>query len=220
VITAAAFFAALSVWLWWSPQPDGRAITLGLQSSTLARLSTLQIPGRKRDLTSNAPITALSALAAELRAGQPPVLALQRTGQQVWPHAIAAAQLGGDCTAALRQDAHTYPQLQGLAACWEIATRTGSGMAITVQRLAESARATQETRVQLAAQLAGPKATARMLAALPLIGILLGHMLGADPVSWLLGSAFGLIALMLAVLFTGIGWWWITRIAASVEQQL
>jgi len=138
----------------------------------------------------------------------------------VWPHAIAAAQLGGDCTAALREDSRQHPDIQGLAACWEIATRTGSGMAITVHRLAESARAAQETRVHLAAQLAGPKATARMLAALPLIGIMLGHMLGADPVSWLLGSVFGLAALILAVILTGVGWWWIVRIAASVEQQL
>lgn len=220
MITLAVSAAALAAWLWWPPDPHDRAAKLGMTSDIRLHRRILNRVRRRAKRNDTAALEALAALAAELRAGQPPVLALQRTGGQVWPRACVAASRGGDLTKALRADAGEQPALHGLAACWEITARTGSGMAVTVQRLADSVRATQETRVQLMAQLAGPRATARMLAALPLIGILLGHILGANPIPWLFGSPFGLLVVSLAASCTAIGWWWMTRIASSVEQQL
>ena len=69
-------------------------------------------------------------------------------------------------------------------------------------------------------QLAGPRATARMLSGLPLIGIALGMLLGADPVGFLLGSPVGLGCLVTGVVLTAVGMWWTNRIAARVEAQL
>jgi tight adherence protein B len=220
VIMLAVGTAVLAGWLWWNPHPQDRAARLGISSGIALHRRIWSRLRRQVSRDDSVALNALAALAAELRAGQPPVSALQRTGAQVWPRAAAAAYLGGDLTQALRADAMSQPALRGLAACWEITARTGSGMAVTVQRLADSVRATQETRVQLRTQLAGPRATARMLAALPLIGILLGHLLGADPIAWLLGSPFGIAVLSLAAACTGIGWWWMSRIASHVERQL
>jgi tight adherence protein B len=44
--------------------------------------------------------------------------------------------------------------------------------------------------------------------------------MGADPVSWLLGSAIGLSCLAGGVVLTGAGIIWTGRIASAVERQL
>jgi tight adherence protein B len=74
--------------------------------------------------------------------------------------------------------------------------------------------------VQLEAQLAGPRATARMLATLPLIGLAMGMLMGADPLQWLLGTAPGLLCLLGGALLTVAGMAWTGRIATAVERQL
>jgi tight adherence protein B len=83
--------------------------------------------------------------------------------------------------------------------------------------LLASARASEDVRRQLAAQLAAPKATARMLSALPLVGLLMGLLLGGDPLGWLLSTAPGLICLLGGVALTGLGAWWTHRIALGVQ---
>lgn len=167
-----------------------------------------------------ASIGALSSLAADLRAGQPATVALTRAGAQVWPHAIAAARLGGDISVALRLDAKRAPAISGLAACWSVTSQTGSGLATALTRLAEAARTDEDVRVQLEAQLAGPRATARMLSLLPLIGLCLGTLLGAHPVQWLLTDPVGWACLVLGIVFTVLGLWWTARIARAVEHLL
>lgn len=215
MIALAVASAACAAWLWFAPHPHPRAIRLGIDApprwSRWSRWRPASTAPNTRALE------ALAALAAELRAGQPPITALQQAGADVWPQACAAARVGGDVTAALRSDARRAPSLAGLAVCWEMAARSGSGMATMVQRIADAARTAQDTRVQLAAHLAGPRATARMLAALPLVGIVIGHLLGADPIAWLLGSPIGILVLALAAACTALGWWWIHRIATHVE---
>lgn len=176
--------------------------------------------GRRRAARRAQAITALAALAAELRAGQPPQVALERVDTGLWPRALTAVRLGGDVAAALRLDARDIGSLRGLAACWEVADRTGSGLATGVSRLAIVARTAEDVRVQLEAQLAGPRATARMLAVLPLIGILLGSMIGADPLGWLLGTLPGALCLIMGVLLTGLGVLWTNAIARQVERLL
>ena len=165
---------------------------------------------------------AVVALAAELRAGQPPSAALLISAgtPPVWPSTLAALRLDGDIPEALRVDAQVHPVLRSLAACWEVGSASGSGLAAAVQRLAEASRAAEEVRGELDVQLAGPRATARTLATLPLIGLLLGVLMGADPVGWLLGSALGVGCLAGGALLTGLGILWTSRIAAGVERQL
>ena len=167
-------------------------------------------------------IQALGALAAELEAGQPPREALRRSGGEpaVWPSALAAMQLDGDVASALDSDAVHAPVLRQLSACWRVAADSGAGLAEAIVRLAESARSAEDVRIDLEGQLAGPRATARMLAVLPLVGIGFGMMLGADPVSWLVNSTAGRVCLVGGVLLTIVGTWWTGRIAAAVERLL
>ena len=164
----------------------------------------------------------MSALAAELRAGQPhgPALVNAAGTPPVWPSALAALRLDGDIPEALRVDAGFHTVLRSLAACWEVGSASGTGLAAAVSRLADASRAAEEVRGELEVQLAGPRATARTLATLPLIGLFLGILMGADPVSWLFGSPLGLGCLAGGAVLSGLGIIWTGRIVSAVEKQL
>jgi len=167
-------------------------------------------------------VHALAALAADLQAGQPPTSALGTVGGPAtpWPAGAAAARMGEDVVSALTQDGAQNPVLLHLAACWQVAIESGTGLAAAVAQLADSARAAEDVRVQLEAELAGPRATARTLAFLPLVGMGFGVMMGADPLGWLLGSPIGWGCLVMGSALTALGAWWTARIAARVEAML
>lgn len=181
-------------------------------------------PASRRAITAHRAkaVEALSALAAELRGGQPLGVALANAAGSppVWPATLAALRLDGDVTSALRLDARARPVLAALAACWQVSSASGSGLSAAVDRLANSARVAEDVRVQLEAQLAGPRATARMLATLPLIGLAMGMLMGADPLQWLLGTAPGFLCLLGGALLTVAGMAWTARIAKAVEREL
>lgn len=166
-------------------------------------------------------IQALGTLAAEVEAGLPPEEALVRAAGSppAWPRAARHARGGGDVPAALLEDAAEQPVLAQLSACWRIASR-GSGLADAVRQLAATARASEDVRVEMEGQLAGPRATARLLSVLPLVGMGLGMMLGSDPLGWLLSTGPGRLCLGAGVLLTAVGAWWTARIAAAVERLL
>lgn len=82
-----------------------------------------------------------------------------------------------------------------VAAC-QLAARTGAPLAevidVVVAGVAEAAEADELRRTALA----GPRATARLLAWLPAGGIALGTVLGADPLAVLLGGGVGGLCLV------------------------
>jgi tight adherence protein B len=233
--TLAAMAAAAAAWLVVRPWADVR--TAGAAGdggpALLARLRHrgVRIVGRvglgpasrrRRAQERTRVIQALGALAAELEAGQPPGAALRRAGGRpsVWPAAHAAVEMDGGVVEALGVDARTDSVLRQLAACWQVGADTGAGLAASVGRLATAARAAEDVRVDLEGQLAGPRATARLLAGLPLVGIGFGMMLGSDPLAWLLGTVPGRMCLLAGTLLTALGMWWTGRIAARVERLL
>lgn len=167
-------------------------------------------------------IAAIGALAAELRAGTTPAQALAISGGSppLWPHTHAAAMHHGDIPTALVMDSRETPELTALNACWRVGSHSGSGLATSVSRLAHSLREAQETRFQLEAELAGPRATARMLALLPVVGIALGYLMGAQPLTWLISHPLGWVSLVAGISLTALGVWWTSAIAAKVERML
>jgi tight adherence protein B len=220
---AAALLLATAVWLLVREPGSLTRVGFAVPKAPRRRLLDLRLGSRARRHRAqqrSAAIAALGALAAELRAGQPTGVALERAGAGHWPQAVAASRLGGDIGVALGDDAKRIPTLQGLAACWTVAAEAGSGLADAVTRLADAARVDEDVRVQLEAQLAGPRATARMLGLLPVIGLLIGSSLGADPVTWLTQSPAGLLCLAAGIGFTALGMAWTGSIARNVERLL
>ncbi len=164
---------------------------------------------------------ACAALSAELRAGRDPAGALEvaataATGPfaRSLLAAAAAARLGGDVAAALESGPPSaVPQVRrGLAACWTASATTGAGLAAAVDRLEEGLRGAAEARRSVEAEVAGPRATAGLLALLPVAGVLLAAGLGADPLHVLLETPVGLACLVLGLALDGLGVWWTGRL--------
>lgn len=183
-----------------------------------------RVRGRSRQRQREASaIELVAAFSAELHAGLPVTIALERAADSIpielCPNALGAARLGGDVPRALRKDAHSLgvPVLRALAALWQVAEDSGAGLAVASHRLAASQASAEAVRRELAGQLAGPKATSRVLAGLPVLGLLLGSGLGADPIGWLLGSAWGWLVLLVGCGFEAAGIVWTRQITRSVE---
>ena len=159
-------------------------------------------------------------LASDLRAGQPPVTALQAAVDE-WPElapAAAAARLGADVPEALRALAARpgAGQLRVVAAAWQVAHRSGAGLAGALTMAADRLREDRDTARVVATELASAQATARLLAALPLGVLLLGNGLGGDPVGFLLDSTPGLVCLCAGLALEYAGLAWLARIGDQV----
>lgn len=162
----------------------------------------------------------LGAFAAELRAGAAPRAAL--AGAADGPPCfsalvVAARHPAGDVVRALRDLAERPGggSASRLAAVWQLGEQTGCSLAGPVSRLAVAHRDDEQVRREVAAQLAGPVATARLLSGLPVVGVLLGHGLGADPLEFLLGTTPGRVCLGAAALLLVAGIRWTTALARS-----
>lgn len=160
-------------------------------------------------------------LAAELSAGRPPEAAL-REAAATWPAMGPVAEvsrLGGDVPGALREAALApgASELRLLAAAWAVARRTGGGLGPATRRVAEAVRREQATRRVVDGELASARATARLMAALPVVALLMGGGAGADPWSFLLATPAGLCCLAGGLAAGLAGLWWIEQIAREVE---
>lgn len=192
-----------------------------------ARRPALRLPRRRRADAARErarAAEACAALAGELRAGRPPDAALAvaasvavgRTGAAL-SAAAAAHGVGGDVAGVLRAgaDGAAAPGLlRGLAACWSLCAGTGSGLARAVEHLERAERDAEDRRRAVEAELAGPRATAGLLAGLPVLGALLASGLGAQPLGVLLGTAVGRVCLVLGVGLDVLGVLWTRRLLA------
>ncbi|MEW1655968.1 type II secretion system F family protein [Streptomyces sp. NPDC093707] len=178
---------------------------------------------RAADERAAAVIRFCGAVAGELRAGRQPDRALVAAGAAglggAGPAVLAAARYGGDVPGALRVAAR-QPGAEGLtgaAACWQVAVEGGAGLARGLERIAAGLAAQRDQREELQAQLAGPRATALMLALLPAGGLLMGAALGADPLGVLLHTPAGWGCLLVGGLLEWGGVAWTGRIVADAS---
>lgn len=229
-LLAAMICAAMAAALWVRPLAELRVHSIAASSdsrerSLRARIQrTLEgIPGvqrirggRVRTQRRATSLHILGGFGAELAAGHAPQTALARAlyPGNGWPRTAAACSWGGDIPQALAQDGSEHPAALRLAACWRVSERTGAPLVQVVQRLAAAERDMDEARVHMHSALAGPRATARMLALLPVIGVGLGFVMGVNPLGWFLSTVWGMTVLAVGVALVGIGIWWTNRIVA------
>lgn len=198
----------------------------------LAVLAVVRVRARRRTATAAAAersgaLQACGVLAAELSAGRTPAEALVAASDvacgpvgAALRAAASAARLGGDVPVALSDpaDRSAVPRvLLSLAACWEVCAQSGGGLAAAVTRLEEGLRADAAQRRRIEAELAGPRATAALLAVLPAGGLLLAAGVGADPLHVLLGTPVGLVCLVSGLGLDGLGLLWTDRLVSSVR---
>lgn len=147
---------------------------------------TAQAAIRRRSRT----VDTLCSLAADLRAGLPPAAGSPATLDEP-----RVAELAG--------------------AAWTLAEQTGAPLADLVERIEADVRAADRARSSAAAQAAGARATAWLLAGLPLGGILLGYGIGVDPLAVLLHTPLGAACAVGAIVLQVGGLTWADRLAAT-----
>ncbi|KWW97507.1 hypothetical protein TH66_17970 [Carbonactinospora thermoautotrophica] len=218
VVLAAGGAAAFLV---WSPVPLVLAPVVAVLADRYLRARA----ARQRAARTRAEVQRLcEALVGELRAGRPPADALAHAATEageLGETLARAVSLGADVPAALREAAGRpgAAALARLAACWQVAQDSGAGLVAAVAHISEGLRADEAVRQEVTAQLAAPRATARLLAALPAFGLLLGYGLDADPLRILFGTPYGLACVVLGTCLDAAGVLWTERIARRAEEQ-
>ncbi|CUR60565.1 Type II secretion system protein [metagenome] len=195
-----------------SPHLAG-GVLVAVGAAAAVRILLVRRRRRRAALSGQARVLAFCQLiGSELAAGQPPGLALQRAAEE-WPDLgplSTAFALGADVPAAMRAASAAPGQadLTFVAAAWQVAHHSGGGLSAAMTRVASGLRATQATRRVVAAELASARATARLMAGLPVFALMMGRGIGADPVAFLLGTTPGLVCLAvgLALGFAGVAW--------------
>ena len=144
----------------------------------------------RAELDSTAAV--VQRLAVLLAAGVAPASA--------WSHVdgdVAAAALRGDPIAPVL--AARGEQWRALAAAWQVATEAGAPLAPALRRFAASLRSLAQAQREVSTALAGPVATARMVMALPAVGVLFGMVLGFNTLATLFTTVPGVVCLAAGV---------------------
>jgi tight adherence protein B len=171
--------------------------------------------GRPGDLAG-----VVTAVASQLRAGADP--------GHAWAQ-VLGRPIGADGTPDLHDlvgAGSTSPavasQAAAVIAAGRLASVLGAPLAQVLDQVAGALVSAAEADGERRAALAGPRATARVLTGLPMLGVVLGAAVGANPVGVLFGGGVGTVALLAGVGLLLIGRWWISRlvrVAARAGQQ-
>nr|WP_313774179.1 hypothetical protein [Mycobacterium sp.] len=183
--------------------------------------------GRARRVEESAALRdGLDILAGELRAGAHPVAAFEAAGSEVggevggWLRGVAVrGRLGADVGAGIHAVA-TVSALPAcwfrLAVCWRLAQSHGLAIGTLMRAAHYDIVERERFRGRVEAGLAGARTTAAVLAGMPLLGIALGQLIGADPVAFLFSGGGGGVLLVIGVVLSCLGLCWSDWIVAGL----
>ncbi|MEV7966509.1 type II secretion system F family protein [Sphaerisporangium sp. NPDC088356] len=236
MVVVAVLLASAAALLWTGPDRETARLLSLIRADDEMRwrfavrvLRFARRPSRAREAAAwrMASIELCQGLVAELATGRTPGEALSRAVSCLEPPdpgvlrpVVAVARDGGDVATALERAApdHGGEGLSRLAACWRISLTVGGGLAALIERVGVSLREAEAHRSEVASQLAGPRSTARLLAGLPVLGLLLAAGLGLRPLSFLFGGPAGFACLGAGVLLDLTGVWWTNRLVARAQR--
>lgn len=95
---------------------------------------------------------------------------------------------------------------------WELCVDRGAALSAVLNACERSALEWERLAAERVAALAGPRATARLLAALPFAVLVLGMLLGVNVVGTLVTTVPGWFCLAIGALCQLLGWCWIRRL--------
>ena len=192
------------------------AITVGWLASS--RLGTSQANKRSHQV-----VRAAQMLDSLLRLGHVPSRAIILAAEEctiLTPVAVAV-QLAGDPFQALEQMSHKPGQagLADIGQAWRVSQECGAGMRDCLKQIRANLEETASTDAIITSELAGPRATAKILALLPLVGLLLAFGIGADPIQFLIQTLIGRVCLLAGVSLACLGVVWSEILARRVSNQ-
>jgi tight adherence protein B len=190
----------------------GAGAFLGVRTWLAAR-SARRSDERLRSLADG-----LGALAADLRAGRSLDAATRAAAT-----ACADDEAGASLARAVRapdsgpsrpEDPVLGVALERIAAAVRLSGRTGCSLAAVAAAVEDDLRARHRHRLELRAATAAPRASASLLAGLPLVGLAMGSGVGADPWGVLTGTTAGQVLLVVGVALEAAGLTWSRRLVA------
>ena len=204
--------------------PVAATLAAGILGGTLILRRRRTIARRARAFEASELQGALDVLIGELRVGAHPVAAFDVAAGEVAGSVAeslrtvaARARFGADVAAGLRSFAASSclpAHWERLALFWRLAQIHGLGIA-TLMRAAHRDIVERErfsTRVD--AGMAGARTTAAVLAGLPVLGVGLGQLIGAEPLRFLLSGGVGGWLLVAGVTLACCGLLWSDRITS------
>lgn len=163
---------------------------------------------------------ALRLLVTQLRAGAHPANAAEGAAAEAGPGVAGlfrdlavTARLGGDVSALAGRP---RAPAERLARAWELAERHGVALAELLDSLRRDVERRTAFRREVAAKMAGPRATAGVLTGLPVLGLAFGEAAGASPFAVFGSGPAGQLLLLLGVAMLIAGVLWSSRLTRSV----
>lgn len=160
-------------------------------------------------------VSSVDRLAVLLEAGVSPVRAweLLATTDDAVAADVVAAPAGGRVFEVLAARGGAW---RDVAVAWCVAETVGAPLAPSLRRFADALRDAQETRDDVAVALAEPAATARLIAWLPIVAIVLGFALGFDVAATLTQPA-GIVCLVTGLGLMVVARAWTARLVAKAQ---
>lgn len=185
------------------------AVLVGLAYWTHRRTSTRT---KAKVAAVQAMAEALRTTIAELRTGAPPTFAAECAAEdappetaQVMQTLATSARFGGEFAAP-----------HGVAKAWSLSRRHGLPLVDLLDAVRRDLAAGARFITRAEATMAGPRASALVLAGLPGLGVLLGEGIGAAPLHVLTGTVAGQVLLVAGAALILAGVAWSTRLTSAV----
>lgn len=160
---------------------------------------------------------ALGSLAGDLRAGRPTpeaaAAAVASCGDRVVGDALARALGSADLPVPAPPDGGHWPAtVARVAAGMRLSERTGCSMAAVACAVEDDLRARLRLQAELRSVTAAPRASALLLAGLPVLAFAMGSGIGADPWHVLTATPVGQLLLVVGVALEVAGLAWSARL--------
>lgn len=210
----------------WAPGRPAPRVRDGPRAGTAPRWWPPRRPRRTRRLDLAVVVT---EVASRLRTGATPEAAWAATVSRLLGPAEAVGSGGpgagddGVPPALARLVAHCAgdPAAGAAVRTVVVASRLthtlGSPLAEVLERCAVTVTEGEQARDARKVALAGPRSTARILAGLPLLGLLLGAGLGADPLGSATDGGWGTASVLAGLLLLLAGRRWTTALVTAAE---
>lgn len=202
--------------------------TGGLFAAVLMIVLGLRIVGaHRRHRVSGDQLASLAAalrvVVAELRAGGHPAAAADGAAEDAAPEIAdmlrkmaATVRLGGTVSDVVDDTSGPLAGTWGrVARAWTLAERHGLALADLLDSVRRDLDHRSTVHRDVASRMAGPRATAGVLAVLPVLGLALGEASGAGAVAVLREHLLGQVLLVTGVGLLGAGLLWTARITGT-----
>ncbi|KQR17119.1 hypothetical protein [Cellulomonas sp. Leaf334] len=184
--------------------PDLAAVLLGVCAQLRAGAAPAEAWSRALGTVADGPGPSIDALLAAT-SGAAQTRARPRVGTR---HVRTVTGRRGRSRVRGRSDDGAVQRARAVLAAARLSDELGAPLAGVLERIASAVAADEEADGERRAALSGPRSTAQVLAWLPLLGVALGALLGADPVGVVLSGGLGTLSAVLGVALLVSGRWW------------